>query len=185
MPIAAAPSANAVTGAPSAPTSVSATAGSGTIALSWSTPTELSGQSITGYQVEYSTTGIDSWVTASNANVDVVANGGDATKSEVADAEYQASSAVTVAKISGTYGKSTLSKNDLTNLNKVIATVNKQGFDNVQITNITTTKLTATAAKARVDAMVNYIKSKIDNPDLVVTVVAPTTRTFTNQIAVK
>lgn len=120
-----------------------------------------------------------------NANVDVVANGGDATKSEVVDADYQAKSNVTIAKISGTFGKSTLSKNDITNLNKVIATVEKQGFENIQITGITTTKLTATAAKARLDAMVEYIKSKVDNPDLVVKVVAPTTRTFTNQIAVK
>ena len=120
-----------------------------------------------------------------NANVDVIANGGDATKSEIVDAGYHAPTVVTIAKVSGTYGKSTLSKNDINNLNKVIATIEKQGFETVQISNITTTKATATAAKARLDAMVNYIKTKVDNPDLVVNVVAPTTRTFTNQIAVK
>lgn len=120
-----------------------------------------------------------------NANVDVVANGGDATKSDITDANYKAPVAVTIAKVAGTLGRATLSQNDITNLNKVIATITKQGFDNVQISNITTTKQTAAAAKVRVDAMVNYIKSKVDNPDLVVTVVAPATRTFTNQIAVK
>lgn len=120
-----------------------------------------------------------------NANVEVIANGGDSTKSELADAEYQAGNHVTVAKISGTFGKASLSANDLTNLNKVIATVNKQGFDNVQISNITTTKSTTVSAKARLDAMVAYIKSKVDNPDLKITVVAPSSRTFTNQISVK
>ena len=120
-----------------------------------------------------------------NANVDVIANGGDATKSEVVDAEYQAANPVTVARISGTFGKATLSKNDLTNLNKVISTINKQGFENVQITGITTTKLTASAAKARLDAMVAYIQENVSNPDLTIKVVAPTSRTFTNQIAVK
>ncbi len=120
-----------------------------------------------------------------NAEVEVVANGGDATKSEVVAADYEATSHVTVARISGTYNRSTLSANDVNTLNKVIKTIKAQGFENVQITGITSTKLTTAAAKARLDAMVAYIKEKVDDPDLTVKVVAPTTRTFTNQIAVK
>ena len=53
--------------APSAPAAVSATAGNGQITVNWSAPTTLNNQSVTGYQVEYSTTGSGTWTTASSS----------------------------------------------------------------------------------------------------------------------
>ena len=53
--------------APSAPTSVSATAGAGSLNVSWSSPTDTGLSTITGYQVEYSTTGSGTWTIASSS----------------------------------------------------------------------------------------------------------------------
>lgn len=58
----------ATTGAPSAPLSVTASAGSGSITMSWLEPASGATPTITGYQVEYSTLGTDgNWTTASSS----------------------------------------------------------------------------------------------------------------------
>lgn len=120
-----------------------------------------------------------------NADVQVIANGGDATKSDAVDADYEADKTVVLTKLVGTTKSATLTQNDINMLNKVIATVKSQGFETVTISQITTTKVNAAAAKARVDALVNYVKSKSGDPDLIVKVVPAPAKTSMNQIAVK
>ena len=120
-----------------------------------------------------------------NADVQVVANGGDATKSDAVDADYEATKTVVVTKLVGTTRGGKLTQNDINMLNKVVATVKSQGFETVTISQITTNRVNSSAAKARVDALVNYVKSKSGDPDLVVRVVPAPTKTSMNQIAVK
>jgi len=120
-----------------------------------------------------------------NAQVEVIANGGDSTKSDVVDANYKANNPVPVVRIAAAYKNSILNSNDINNLNKVISTVTTQGFANVQITTISTVKRTQAAAKERLDAMVSYLKSKVTNPDFVVSVVPSKNRTALTTISVK
>lgn len=120
-----------------------------------------------------------------NADVQVIANGGDATKSEAINADYDADKTVVVTKLVGRTKGPVLTANDINLLNRVITTVKTQGFETVTISQITTTKVNAAAAKARVDSLVNYVKSKSGNPDLIVRVVPASTKTSMNQIAVK
>lgn len=55
-----------VTSAPSAPQNIQVTPGNQTLTLTWQAPARLSGTTITGYKVQYSTNGT-SWTTASSS----------------------------------------------------------------------------------------------------------------------
>ena len=120
-----------------------------------------------------------------NADVQVIANGGDATKSDAVEADYEADKTVVLSRLVGTTKSATLTPNDIKMLNKVIATVKAQGFETVTISQITTNKVNSAAAKARIAALVNYVKTRSGDPDLVVKVVPAPAKSSMNQIAVK
>ncbi len=120
-----------------------------------------------------------------NADVQVVANGGDATKSDAVGADYEADKSVVLTKLVGTTTGAKLTQNDINMLNKVIATVKSQGFETVTISQISTNRVNSAAAKARVEALVNYVKARSGDPDLVVQVVPAPGKTSMNQIGVK
>lgn len=120
-----------------------------------------------------------------NAEVEVVANGGDATRSDLTSAGYEAPQAVAITRIVGLSTKSTLTDSEKLRLDRLVDLIKTQGFETVEISNISTTRRNAAAAKARLDAIINYIQSKVDDTDLNINVVDPTSRTLSNKISVR
>jgi hypothetical protein len=121
-----------------------------------------------------------------DALVEIVANGGDRTISQRADAEFRQNSPILITRIaSATITKATLSKVDTNALDKVIALIRNQGFTNIVISNITTTKKTEALASARIAAIKKYIDDKTGSTKLNFEVIPASSRTFFNSISVK
>lgn len=120
-----------------------------------------------------------------NAEVQVVANGGDLTQSEDVSASYQAGDAVTLTRILGNSRKTALSESDKLKLDRLANIINTQGFQTVEISNITVNARNKAAAEARLEAIISYLSDKVESPDIKIEVVDPTGKTLTNSIAVK
>jgi uncharacterized repeat protein (TIGR02543 family) len=118
--------------------------------------------------------------------VEIVSNGGDRTVSDKIEAAYKQVVPIQITRlVSSTSIKSTLSSVDTKALDKVIALIKTQGFGTVVISDITTTSKTAAAAAARIAAIKKYIDAKTGSNPIAFEVVAPTSRTYFNNISVK
>lgn len=118
--------------------------------------------------------------------VEIVANGGDRTISEKVESDFKQTAPITVTRIvSATITKAELTRVDTKALDKVIALINNQGFETVVISGITTTKRTSALAAARIEAIKKYVSGKIGDKEVKFEVVAPTSRTYFNNISVK
>jgi uncharacterized repeat protein (TIGR02543 family) len=121
-----------------------------------------------------------------DAVIEIVSNGGDRTVSEKIEADFRQNNPVPVARLaSSTKTKPTLSKTDLSALDKVIAIVKAQGFGTVVISQITTTKKTEAAAAARIASIKRYIDSKLGSTQVEFQVVPPVSRTYLSTVSVK
>jgi hypothetical protein len=121
-----------------------------------------------------------------DADIEVISNGGDRTVSEKIEADFRQNVPVAITRIvSATITKATLTRVDTKALDKVIALIRTQGFGTVVISEITTTKKTATLAAARVAAIKKYIDEKTGARDVTFEVVPPASRTYFNNISVK
>ena len=121
-----------------------------------------------------------------DALVEIIANGGDRTISQRADAEFRQNSPVLITRVaSATITKATLSKVDIKAIDKVVALIRTQGFTEILISNITTTKKTERLAAARIEAIKKYIDEKTGSKTLSFEVVPASSRTFFNSISVK
>jgi uncharacterized repeat protein (TIGR02543 family) len=121
-----------------------------------------------------------------DAVIEILSNGGDRTVSQKIEAEFRQNVAVPITRIvSATITKATLTKVDTRALDKVVALIRTQGFATVVISEITTTKKTATLAAARIEAIKKYIDDKTGTRDLTFEVVPATSRTYFNNISVK
>ena len=118
--------------------------------------------------------------------VEIVAIGGDQTKSEKIQVDYQPERPVLVNRIVGsTRIKSTLSTTDKSALNKVIALIKKHGFTDVVLSQVSTTTATKAAADKRMEAIQKYIQNGVGKQDLNFAVVKPTKQTVINNISLK
>jgi LPS O-antigen subunit length determinant protein (WzzB/FepE family) len=77
-----------------------------------------------------------------------------------------------------------MSAADYLSVDKVIKLVNQQGFSSVTISDISTTSKTAMGVKARLDAIVKYVKSKVADSNVRISIVAPKGKTYLNTFAV-
>jgi hypothetical protein len=118
--------------------------------------------------------------------IEIVSNGGDRTVSQRVDAEFKQNTPVVVTRVvSATITKTALSKVDTKALDQVVSVIKSQGFTNVVISNITTTKKTEALAAARIAAIKKYISDKTGSKDLIFEVIPATSSTYFNNIAVK
>jgi hypothetical protein len=121
-----------------------------------------------------------------DAVIEIISNGGDRTVSEKIEADFRQNNPVAITRlVSATNTKATLTKVDTKALDKVIALIKTQGFGTVVISEITTTKKTATLAAARIASIKKYIDEKIGSRDITFEVVPAASRTYFNNISVK
>jgi uncharacterized repeat protein (TIGR02543 family) len=121
-----------------------------------------------------------------DAVIEVISNGGDRTVSEKIEADFRQNNPVAITRlVSATITKATLTKVDTKALDKVIALIRTQGFATVVISEITTTKKTATLAAARIAAIKKYIDEKTGSREITFEVVPAASRTYFNNISVK
>jgi hypothetical protein len=121
-----------------------------------------------------------------DAVIEIISNGGDRTISEKIEADFRQVNPVSITRIvSATITKATLTSVDTKALDKVIALIRTQGFGTVVISEITTTKKTATLAAARVAAIKKYIDEKTGSREIAFEVVPAASRTYFNNISVK
>jgi len=121
-----------------------------------------------------------------DAVIEIVSNGGDHTVSEKIDADFRQNVPVPITRlVSATITKATLTKVDTKALDKIVALVRNQGFGTIVISEITTTKKTATLAAARIAAIKKYIDDKTGSRDITFEIVPATSRTYFNNISVK
>jgi hypothetical protein len=127
-----------------------------------------------------------SQVLGPDAVIEIVSNGGDRTVSEKIDADFRQNVPVPITRlVSATITKATLTKVDTKALDKIVALVRNQGFGTIVISEITTTKKTATLAAARIAAIKKYIDDKTGSRDITFEIVPATSRTYFNNISVK
>lgn len=118
--------------------------------------------------------------------VEIVALGGDQTKSEKVQVDYQPEKPVLVNRIVGsTRIKSTLTTTDKSALNRVIALIKKHGFTDVVLSQVSTTSANKAAADKRMEAIQKYIQSGVGKIDLNFAVTKPTKQTVINNISLK
>jgi uncharacterized repeat protein (TIGR02543 family) len=118
--------------------------------------------------------------------IEIVSNGGDRTVSRRVDAEFKQNTPVVVTRlVSATITKTAFSKVDIKALDQVVSVIKTQGFTNIVISKITTTKKTEALAAARIAAIKKYISDKTGSKDLTFEVIPATSRTYFNNIAVK
>jgi uncharacterized repeat protein (TIGR02543 family) len=121
-----------------------------------------------------------------DALIEIVANGGDSTVSQKIEADFKQSAPIVISRIaSATITKVMLSKVDTNALDKVIALIRNQGFTNIVISNIMTTKKTEALASARIATIKKYIDDKTGSTKLNFEVIPASSRTFFNSISVK
>jgi uncharacterized repeat protein (TIGR02543 family) len=121
-----------------------------------------------------------------DAVIEIVSNGGDRTVSEKIDADFRQNVPVPITRlVSATITKATLTKVDTKALDKIVALVRNQGFGTIVISEITTTKKTATLAAARIAAIKKYIDDKTGSRDITFEIVPASSRTYFNNISVK
>jgi uncharacterized repeat protein (TIGR02543 family) len=121
-----------------------------------------------------------------DAEIEVVANGGEGTVSQKVKADFKQTTPVLVARIvSATNTKGTLSDVDTKALEKTIELIKNQGFRTVVISNITTTIKTEGLANERIAKIKSYILAKTGNLKLTFTVVPASSRTYFNNISLK
>jgi hypothetical protein len=121
-----------------------------------------------------------------DAVIEIVSNGGDRTVSQRAAAEFRQNIPVPITRIfSATITKATLTRVDTKALDKIVTLVRNQGFGTIVISEITTTKKTATLAAARIAAIKKYIDDKTGSRDITFEIVPATSRTYFNNISVK
>ena len=121
-----------------------------------------------------------------NAKVEIVANGGDQTKSENTEAKFGQVKPIRVATLfSYTKTKTILSATDRSVLDRLVVTVKKQGFGTILISQISFTKSTQDAAEKRVQAIEDYIQKGVGNLQITFEITQPTKRTYFNTISVK
>jgi endonuclease III len=119
-----------------------------------------------------------------DAEIEVVANGGEGTVSQKVKADFKQTTPVLVARIvSATNTKGTLSDVDTKALEKTIELIKNQGFRTVVISNITTTIKTEGLANERIAKIKSYILAKTGNLKLTFTVVPASSRTYFNNIS--
>jgi hypothetical protein len=117
--------------------------------------------------------------------VEIIPLGGDSTVGSKVDAHYGAPAApILVSKVSVALARNTMSAADYLSVDKVIKLVNQQGFSSVTISDISTTSKTAMGVKARLDAIVKYVKSKVADSNVRISIVAPKGKTYLNTFAV-
>lgn len=118
--------------------------------------------------------------------VEIVALGGDQTKSEKVQVDYQPEKPVLVNRIVGsTRIKSALTTTDKSALNRVIALIKKHGFTDVVLSQVSTTSANKAAADKRMEAIQKYIQSGVGKIDLKFAVTKPTKQTVINNISLK
>jgi uncharacterized repeat protein (TIGR02543 family) len=118
--------------------------------------------------------------------IEIVSNGGDRTVSLRVKAEFKQNTPVVVTRVvSATITKSALSRVDTKALDQVVTVIKTQGFTNIVISNITTTKKTEALAAARIAAIKKYISDKAGTKDLTFEVIPASSRTYFNNIFVK
>lgn len=121
-----------------------------------------------------------------NAKVEIVANGGDQTKSETTATEFEQPKPIKIAALSGsTKIKTTLSATDRSILDKLIATVQRQGFGTVLISQTSFTKSTQAAAQKRIQAIEDYIQKGVGKLVIDFKITDPTKKTYINNISVQ
>ena len=121
-----------------------------------------------------------------DADIQVVANGGDNTVSQKVEADFKQTAPVMVTRIvSATITKGTLSDVDRGALERVVELIQNQGFRTIVISNISTTLKTEALANERIAKIKSYILAKTGNLKLTFTVVQPTSRTYFNNISLK
>jgi len=120
------------------------------------------------------------------AQVQIVSNGGDRTKSEASPADFEQSRPIQVARLSGSTNiKPTLSSLDERLLSNVISLVKKQGFGTIIITDVTTTSRTKVAAAKRIEAIKNFITLNVGAGLVEFEVAEPNKKTYINTISLK
>ena len=121
-----------------------------------------------------------------NAKVEIVANGGDQTKSENTEAKFGQVKPIRVAILfSYTKTKTILSATDRSVLDRLVVTVKKQGFGTILISQISFTKSTQDAAEKRVQAIEDYIQKGVGKLQVEFQITAPTKKSYSNNISVK
>jgi uncharacterized repeat protein (TIGR02543 family) len=121
-----------------------------------------------------------------DANIEIVANGGDRTVSQRAAAEFRQNVPVPITRIvSATNTKATLSRVDTKALDSVVALIRTQGFGTVVISQISTNQKTAPLAAARIAAIKKYIDDRTGTREITFEIVPPASRTNFNNISVK
>jgi uncharacterized repeat protein (TIGR02543 family) len=121
-----------------------------------------------------------------NAKVEIVANGGDQTKSETTATEFEQPKPIKIAALSGsTKIKTTLSATDRLILDKLISTVQRQGFGTVLISQTSFTKSTQAAAQKRIQAIEDYIQKGVGKLVIDFKITDPTKKTYINNISVQ
>jgi uncharacterized repeat protein (TIGR02543 family) len=127
-----------------------------------------------------------SQVLGPDAVIEIVSNGGDRTVSEKIGADFRQNNPVSITRlVSATITKATLTKVDTKALDKVIALIRTQGFGTIVISEITTTKKTASLAAARIAAIKKYIDEKTGSREITFEVMPAASRTYFNNISVK
>jgi hypothetical protein len=120
------------------------------------------------------------------ARIEVVSNGQDRTFSQRVRADFKQLNPVIASRVfSSTTTKSALTKNDIKSLEKVVALIKTQGFSNIVISQITTTRKTVAKANARIELIKKYIDTKSGSSKINFEVVPAATRTYFNNIFVK
>ena len=117
--------------------------------------------------------------------IEIVAKGGDRTYSEKVIADFQQSKSVVVSRlINASIPKATLSRADQAALNKVVSIIKSKGFGTIQISNVTTSKKTESAARMRLAAIKSYLVEKSGVDSLVFETIPAKAKTYFNNISV-
>ena len=120
------------------------------------------------------------------ASVEIVSNGGDKTLSEKVEADFKPADSIILGKIvSPTFTKVALTDVDVSKLDRIASIIKAQGFKNIFISEITTTKKTAAMAEARIALIKKYLRDKVGSNSLKFEIRSPASRTSLNIISVK
>jgi uncharacterized repeat protein (TIGR02543 family) len=121
-----------------------------------------------------------------NAVIQVISDGGDSTVSGKVTAAFKFNGPLFVARlVSATNTKGTFSDVDRAALYNVISLIKTQGYREIVISKITTTKKTEPLAAARIAAIKKFINDRAGVKNLTFEIIPNTSKTYFNNIYIK
>jgi NH3-dependent NAD+ synthetase len=121
-----------------------------------------------------------------NASIQIISNGGDSTVSNKVAADFKFNGLLLVTRfVSATNTKGSFSSVDIAKLYNVISLIKTQGYREIVISKIATSKKTELLAAERIAAIMKFINDRAGVKNLTIEIIPAASKTYFNNIYLK